>query len=144
MKNFLILFSLLFFKNSFGQSAENCGLDDSPFLTEEESNFLNNYLRDSLNVFDFKSKKVIFITGNTGTHIGTKSEYFRSVRKWRARHDEKIASSFMVFDEDEINSSGGYHAIITYWVKVMPKNRKKRSLKTSKTVGQLGRERIEK
>ncbi len=104
----------------------NCGIDNDPELSDEEANFLNEYLRipSQMQDFDFHNKKILFVTGSSGNTIGSKTAYFNSVREWKEKYNSKIATSLIVLDEDE-KKEYGYDAIVTYWVKVYNINRKK-------------------
>jgi len=113
--------------NIFGQNLAECGIDNNPKLTQTESEFLNEYMNEiQRKSFDFIDKKVIFITGNSGKTIGTKSEYFDFIKEWN-KDGNKIATSVVELNENEnekINSVG-YDVIVTYWVKFLTKRRKR-------------------
>ena len=75
---------------------------------------------------DFTGKKVIFITGNCGKTIGTKSEYFDYIEEWNSKGN-KIATCVVELNanEKEKINSAGYDVIVTYWVKMLTKRRKR-------------------
>lgn len=108
-------------KDSFnlGLNPKDCGLDNNSELTDKEAIFFSEYLKApaKMNGFDFKNKRILFVTGSNGSTIGSKIEYFNDVREWKAKHNDKIASTLFVLDDSE-KSEYGYDAIITYWVKV--------------------------
>ncbi len=113
--------------NIFGQDLAECGIDNNPKLTQTESEFLNEYMNEiQRKGFDFTDKKVIFITGNSGKTIGTKSEYFDFIKEWH-KNGNKIATSVVELNENEnkIINSVGYDVIVTYWVKLLTKRRKR-------------------
>jgi len=120
----LLLISL----NVFGQNIAECGLDDNPKLSLIESEFLNAYLNDIRDGFDFKNKKVIFITGTSGNKIGSKKEYFEHVRI-REKENSKVVTGIHILSDSQKRESRGYDVIVTYWVKVFTDKRKRKILK---------------
>lgn len=112
---------------NWGPNPENCGNDDNPLLTSIEAIFLNEYLNGQVQSkgFDFTDKKILFVTGSGGSIIGTKSDYFENIKKWKEIYKSKIATSLIVLNEQE-KLECGYDAILTYWVKIItPKVYKK-------------------
>jgi len=113
--------------NSIGQNLVECGIDNNPKLTQTESEFLNEYMNDiQRKDFDFTDKKVLFITGNSGKTIGTKSKYFDYIREWN-KNGDKIATWVVELNPKQIEkiNSAGYDVIVTYWVKMLTKRRKR-------------------
>lgn len=108
-------------KDSFNiePNPKDCGLDNNSELTDKEAIFFSEYLKAPAKKsgFDFKNKRILFVTGSNGSTLGSKIEYFNDVREWKAKHNDKIASTLFVLDDSE-KSEYGYDAIITYWVKV--------------------------
>ena len=127
MKTIGTLILLLTSLNIFGQNLSECGIDNNPKLTQAESEYLNEYLAEKRNGFDFNDKKVIFVTGNSGNRIGTKKEYFDYINKWREK-DSKIVTGIDILTTDQKLKSNGYDVILTYWVKVLTEKRKKKIL----------------
>ncbi len=128
MKRIIIALILLVSLNTFGQHLDECGTDNDPKLTRVESDFLNQYInQEQRKNFDFTGKKMIFVTGTSAHKMGTKSDYFDQVKKWND-DGNKIATGVFELDEQEKIVSGGYDAIITYWVKTLSKKRKKKIL----------------
>lgn len=113
--------------NISAQNLDECGIDSNPKLNLTESKFLNEYLSDRRNEFDFTNKKIIFVTGNSGNFIKDKSDYFKNVRE-RIGTNSRIGSDIIVLTEDEKIKSGGYDAIVTYWIKVLTERRKRKIL----------------
>jgi len=110
---------------SFGQNLNECGVDDNPILTLNEAEFLSIYMNDDQKKeCDFVNKKVVFVTGESASRIGSKSDYFEEIRD-RNETEGKISTHIIEFNENEKAKSGGYDIIITYWVKLLT-NRKKR------------------
>ena len=124
MKAHLFLVVLLIPFNVLGQNLSRCGLDNNPILTKTESDYLNAYLMEQRNGFDFGNKKVIFVTGSSGNRIGTKKEYFDDIKEWE-KIDSKVATGIVVLTEEEKSRSGGYDVMVTYWVKRITERRKK-------------------
>lgn len=118
--------------NLFGQNLSECGIDNDPKLTQTEAEYLNIYLSEKRNGFDFKNKKVIFVTGNSGNRIGTKKEYFNHIKKWNETND-KVATGVDILSDKQKKASGGYDVIVTYWVKVLTKRRKRKIVNEIKT-----------
>ncbi|MEL0652998.1 MULTISPECIES: hypothetical protein [Algibacter] len=127
MKKIGTLILLLISSNIFGQNLSECGIDNNPKLTQVESEYLNAYLNEKLNGFDFKDKKVIFRTGNSGNRIGTKKEYFEHIQKWDEKNS-KVATGIDILTNEQKSESGGYDVIVTYWVKVLTEKRKNKIL----------------
>lgn len=109
-----------------GPNPENCGNDNNPELTDKEAIFFSQYLKvpAQKNGFDFKNKRILFVTGSNGSTLGSKIEYFKDVREWKEKYNDKIATTLIVLDDSE-KSEYGYDAIVTYWVKVYNPKRKK-------------------
>ncbi len=117
--------------NLIGQNLAECGIDNNPKLTQTESEFLTEYMNDEQRKrYDLTDKKVIFVTGNSGHHFGTKSEYFDKIKE-RNQNDNKIATWVLNLSEEEQIKSG-YDVIITYWVKILTERRKRKILKDIK------------
>ena len=126
MKKTKTIILLLVSIHSFGQNLEECGIDNNPELTQMESEYLNSYLTENRNGFDFKNKKVLFITGPSGFKVGTKKEYFDDIKKWNKKGG-KIATWIVELNEKEQVESS-YDVMVTYWVKVFTKRQKRKIL----------------
>lgn len=113
---FLLPFSLL------PQQLDNCGLDNNPTLNADEAGYFNSRFRETKGNFNFLNKRVIFITGESGSVFGSKREYFNYVKEWQAEHGRDYigGSSLVPFTEAQRSQSGGYDAIVTYWSKLQP------------------------
>jgi hypothetical protein len=142
MKINLTIILFFFSLSVFGQNIDSCGIDNNSKLTSFESDFLNNYLKESRDTFNFKEKKIIFVTYPSGNKIGTKVEYFTEIKNWDLKYkdnegitesNKKIATTLITLTEKEKNDSGGYDAILTYWVKFLTNNQKKKVIKQIKT-----------
>jgi hypothetical protein len=118
-------------KDSFklGPNPKDCGIDNKPELTDKEAIFFSEYLKvpAQKNGFDFRNKKILFVTGSNGSTVGSKIDYFNDVRDWKNNNNDKIATYLVVLDKDEAQEYR-YDAIITYWVKILintPKQKKR-------------------
>lgn len=132
MRTFLTTIIFFISVNSFSQNLNELGIDNNPNLTEAESKFLTDYMTNAQRKnFNFKNKKVIFVTGNSGDQLGTKSKYFDNIREWN-KNGNKIATWVVELKEIEKTYSGGYDVIVTYWVKMFTEKRKKKILKLVK------------
>ena len=130
MKKYTIIIITLLSINVFGQDLDNCGMDNHPVLTQTEADFLNTYIENTEGEqYDFRNKKVIFVTGNSAQQISTKAEYFRQIKVWN-KNDDKIATWFVVLNEKEKAISGGYDVIVTHWVKLLTKKRKRKIIES--------------
>lgn len=126
MKKIGAIILLLISINTFGQNLSECGIDNNPKLTQTESEFLTEYMNNEQRKnYDLTDKKVIFITGNSAHKSGTKTEYFDQIKEWNV-NGNKIATWIVKLNEKEREISGDYDVIITYWVKVLTKKRKKK------------------
>jgi len=76
---------------------------------------------------------VIFITGNNGHQFGTKTNYFNQIKERNQQiNNEKIATWVVKLTKEEQLASG-YDVIVTYWVKILTKKRKRKILNAIKT-----------
>jgi len=119
MHKYSILFLFIFFNFTLevlGQNINNCGKDDNPLLTMEESTFLQKYFNEKARgtAFDFKDKKILFVTGAGGTIVITKSEYFRNIKE-KLEKDNSAISTFIEELTDKEKAEFGYDAVITMW-----------------------------
>ena len=132
MNKIISFIILLISLNAFGQDLNQCGMDNNPKLTRSESEFLNEYMNEEQrNEVDFTDKKVIFVTGSSGHKLGTKSDYFKNIKKWD-ENGNKIATWAIKLNEKEKINSGGYDVIITYWVKLLTNRKKQKIINTAK------------
>jgi len=122
--NKFIIFLVLISPSLFSQIIDSCGIDDSPILNKYESEFLNYYFKDKGDTFNFINKKLVFITGSNGSKISNKVEYFNSIRKWQNDSNSKIVTTVFQFTPEQKEESGGYDAIVTFWVKILLPSRK--------------------
>lgn len=129
------LISIACFSFLKGQSLDSCGLDNKPNVNLKESAFLNYLKEKQRKDFDFKEKKVAFITGNAGGQIMSKKEYFDALKKYEKIDTSNFNGSFMVIlTEKERIKSGGYDVLISYWAKgIFSKKRLLKSLSKFKT-----------
>ena len=124
MKKSVAIILMLVSINIFGQNLSELGIDNNPKLTQAESEFLNEYMNEKQRKgFDLTEKKVIFIKGPGGSTIGSKSEYFNHIRMYN-ENGNKIATWIVELNEKERLESG-YDVIVTYWVKLLTKRRKR-------------------
>lgn len=62
-------------------SLDELGFNDNPLLTSPEVFFLTSYLEDKPESSEISNKKFLFVNGVSGEKNGSKSDYFRKVRK---------------------------------------------------------------
>lgn len=117
------IFILLANQSLFGQQQDGA-VDQNQILSDEEANLLNDYFDKQRADFDFRNKKVVFVSGSTGTRFITKQKYFADIQRSIEANSE-VVSSLIVLNENERIESGHYDAIVTAWVKVLtPKRRR--------------------
>ncbi|PZR24099.1 MAG: hypothetical protein DI539_01410 [Flavobacterium psychrophilum] len=112
--NYLTLVLLFFTSLTFSQDPEKCGIDNNPLLNNDEAIFLNDYLKDERDDFDFTGKKILVVGGSGASHLESKNQYFKGIKEWG---QGKIATQLYAFTDDEKKASGGYDAIVSYWTK---------------------------
>ena len=137
MYKYSVLFLFIFFNftlEALGQNIDNCGKDDNPLLTVEESTFLQKYFNEKVQktAFDFKDKKILFIAGSNGGLIIPKSKYFRNIKE-NLEKDNSAISTFIEELTDKEKAEFGYDAIITMWVKTYVKRRVLKKLQKLET-----------
>ncbi|MBN2260298.1 MAG: hypothetical protein JW702_07120 [Clostridiales bacterium] len=131
MKIFITILLLTFGVNLHSQIIDSTLIDNNIKLNKYESDFLNDYLKEQRDTFDFSQKRIAFITGSSGSIIGNKKDYFKDINKWDKDYNSKIVTSLVIFNDNEKELSGGYDAILTYWVKLLTDKRKQ------KIIGQI-------
>ena len=118
MRTLLIISTFLWVTGLFAQNSDSLGIDNNPLLNPSEVELFNLLLEESRDGFDFKDKKVAFITGSNGGTLVSKSDYFKnSIIPWIEKDSEP--QMFMVkLTEVEKTKSGGYDVLVLSWVKV--------------------------
>jgi hypothetical protein len=114
------------------QIIDSCGIDSVSILNNYESEYLNNYFEEQRDTFNFVNKKIVFVTGSSGSKIGNKKEYFDSIKRWKKEHNSRISTSLIILSNEEKKKSGGFDAIIIYWVKIFTDGRKNKIIKQLK------------
>lgn len=112
--------------NLFGQSSNSMGSDNNLMLNEQETEYLNTALHDSRESFDFKDKKIVFITGSAGSTVLSKQEFFLKYVKPYMDEGKTPQISLVPLLPAEKQLSNGYDAIVTIWVKFLSDKQKKR------------------
>lgn len=133
MKQIIVtIFCLLFFYSTDAQQLiDLCGIDNAAIIDTSEAEFLNDYYRDR-GSFDFSAKKIAFVTGGGASIISSKNEFFNHVKQWKDNHNTTIETRLVVLNSQEKEMSGGYDAIILFWVKFFSKGQRQ------KILGRLG------
>jgi hypothetical protein len=109
----------------------NCGNDDLPTLNSFEIEFLIPYLNLEKSKEELQSKNILFVTGSGGGRITDKANYFKSIKSYHS-NGRRISNNIVWLDDEMKVSSGGYDAIITYWVKVFSNRQLKKIVRTAK------------
>lgn len=92
----------------------------------EETEFLNNALKDSPGTFEFKDKHIAFVTGSMGKRLLSRQKYFETiVDPLRAKGDIRQISMIQLTDAEK-KKSAGYDAIVFSWTKVVTNKQRKR------------------
>ncbi|MBO2012623.1 hypothetical protein [Hymenobacter negativus] len=104
------------------QQLDSCGLNNSPTLNTQEAAYFNSRFQEVRGEFNFLNKRLIFITGESGSVLGSKRNYFDYVKKWQAEHGRSYigGSNLIPFTEVQRLQSNGHDAIVTYWSKLLP------------------------
>lgn len=122
------LLILLFFVQLTSYGQVNNDSERNITLDKNESKLLNEYFDNKRGTFDFTDKKLCFISGSSGTVYITKQDYFSDIKKW-AETNDRIATTLHVLTYKEKIESGGYDAIVTAWVKLLPYGRRRKIIK---------------
>ena len=95
-------------------------------LSTQEAELLNSLLENSRGTFDFHGKKIVFITGSSGSKVLSKTDFFDScINPWTEKGRKPQIFIVELTGEDK-NKSGGYDAFVLSWVKVFTDKRKKK------------------
>ncbi|MGQ7869397.1 hypothetical protein [Sunxiuqinia sp. sy24] len=128
MRTLIILSTLFLVFGSYAQSLDSLGIDNRPILNNYEVKLLNSLLEEQRDTFDFKNKKVAFITGSSGTKIISKSEYFNnSVIPWIEKDSSPQISMYQLTYEEK-SKSGGYDILVLSWEKLFTDKRRKKTV----------------
>jgi hypothetical protein len=93
------------------------GVDNSSITNSYESTYLNIIFEKFRKDFDFKDKRIGFLTGSTGKTISNKKKYF-DLEKYRLTHKLSPNNGILyIFDAVQKEEAGGYDAAIVYWSK---------------------------
>jgi hypothetical protein len=123
---FLISFSLLSCKSILQVHGQNSNTNVDEILSTEEAELLNSLLDNTRLRFDFHNKKIVFITGSSGSKILSKTDFFDScINPW-TENEEKPQIFMLELTAEEKIKSGGYDAFVLSWVKVFTENRRKK------------------
>jgi len=133
MKKIAIIILISFNSVVLSQYTDSLGVDDtSDRLNKYEIEILNYFLNETQSNFDFKDKKIAFITGNSADRILTKKEYFDTcIIPW-LKKDTKPQIFIEKLTPIEKIDSGGYDVLIMSWVKFFNKKKKKKIIKELK------------
>jgi len=109
----------------------NCGLNNLPTLNDSEIDFLIPYLKSDKSTEEFYNSNFLFVTGSSGSRITDKSSYFSSVKSYNS-NGKSISNSIIWLDDEMRTKSGGYDAVIIYWVKRFSDKQLKKVIKKAK------------
>lgn len=128
MKTLIFISTIFWIIGLKAQNSNNLGIDNSPLLNESEVTLLNSLLEEQRDTFDFRNKKVAFITGSSGSKIMPKSVYFHSsVIPWIEEDSNPQIFMVRLSDEEKLKS-GGYDVLVLSWVKVFTSRRQKKTV----------------
>ncbi len=82
------------------------GIDNNPYLNEDESKLLNEKFKLLRGDFDFTGKKCFFLRGNSGSIVSEKN-YFFLTHRGNFRCEQLI-----IFNEKESAQYGEYNVVI--------------------------------
>ena len=112
--------------SSFGafgqQDLERIEIDYIPSTKTKEFTILLNDISEE---FEWSGKKIAYVTGSLGQQIVNQKTYFQIIHQWP---DSIVRKQLRihVLTEEEKESSGGYDAIISFFVKRFSKSEKKK------------------
>lgn len=118
MKNIAFLICSLWSFVIFAQISTSILNKSNGYLNEKEAEFLNTSFDNTRKDFDFRNKKIGFITGNLGKTKTNKDDYFKSTKSLENK------GNLLIFTEQEKTESGGFDAVILYWNKVLQKRKR--------------------
>ncbi len=148
MTRTILIATLLFCFKSQAQNViiDSCGVNDSAKLNQYEVIYFNSAL-DSTQLFDgftFNDKNVLFLNGNYGAMIKSKSEFFEQFGKpWFEKEDFPQLQIIILTDKEKAELKN-YDAIVVSWSKIplsernrdkFLENGKKEVLKTTNIYG---------
>lgn len=97
-------------------------------LNNQEAELLNTLLKNTRDTFDFRGKKIAFITGSLGKRFLSKKSFFDScITPWLAEGDMPQISIIILTKNEKYNSRG-YDVFVLTWVKVFTNRQKKRMI----------------
>ncbi|AFD07189.1 hypothetical protein [Solitalea canadensis] len=96
---------------------ENYTPENSELINEQEARLLKELLSESGTSYDFFHKKVVFVSGSTGSTLVDKKSFFQSNQSYIIKHGEKVSNiGYVVLDKAKWKTC--YDAIVFFWVKV--------------------------
>jgi len=111
MKQFiLILLFNLTIGFAFCQDLEK-GIDNNPVLNKFESDYLNFFLKNQRQDFDFSEKKTAFISLDLGINLRSKNDYFKYYCKKNETADSRDIK-MIVIDSIQRQETNGYDVLV--------------------------------
>lgn len=130
-RHILLIATLLFCFKSQAQNViiDSCGVNNSSKLNQYEVKYFSTAIDSTqlFNGFTFNDKNVLFLDGNYGATIKSKSEFFEQFGKpWFEKKDFPQLQLIVLTDEEKAELSN-YDAIVVSWSKIplSEKNRDK-------------------
>lgn len=134
MKHFYTIICTIFFLNNctIGQGytpreapdeilncLEEMGIDTVPLLNEYESIFFNFLFLDKRGSFDFRDKKIAFLSGSTGSLRITKKRFFDLKKEdYKIKGYLDMNPWYQLFVlKKEVGEQLGYDAVVISWCK---------------------------
>ncbi len=124
MRTLFILSTLFWAIGLYAQRSDSLGIDNRPVLNNYEVKILNLLLEEKRDTFDFKNKKVAFITGSSGTRIVSKYEFFNNSVIPLIEKDLRPQIFMRQLTDKEKSKSGGYDVLVLSWVKIFTDKRR--------------------
>ncbi len=97
--------------------SNNLDKNDPDQLTAAEVTILDSLLANKRGNFEFKQKKLAFVTGSSANKFITKAEFFATLNKYDLRQIQ-TPLNLLILSAEEKKNSNGYDAIIISWSKV--------------------------
>ncbi len=87
------------------------GIDNNPVLNKAESDYLNVFLKNQRQDFNFNNKKTAFISIDWGINLRSKNDYFRYYCK-NSDNEDDMGVKMIVLDSLQQQETNGFDVVI--------------------------------
>lgn len=106
------IFFVLIFGVIFCQNLNNLGKDYNPILNKTESDYFNTFFKDKRQYFDFRDKKVAFLTINYNyIFVRSKNDFFNYYYKEKPTANERRIK-MIILDSIHRQATNGFDVIL--------------------------------